>query len=166
MMVGQDDTVDGVLACLRVVMCFWKGFPAGKRCWSCWVKRSISISTDQFTPDMMPADIQTNVLSEKKVVHNVPTGASGRKSGSGRRDQSSDTTYSGSPSGVDAGEADFSWETDHQTRRPFCVMAQNPVEQEGTYPLPEAQLDRFLFKLVVGYPAEEDYRTILQRTIQ
>jgi MoxR-like ATPase len=48
---------------------------------------------------------------------------------------------------------------------PFCVMAtQNPVEQEGTYPLPEAQLDRFLFKLVVGYPAEEDYRTILRRT--
>ncbi|MCG8649762.1 MAG: MoxR family ATPase, partial [Pirellulales bacterium] len=48
---------------------------------------------------------------------------------------------------------------------PFCVMAtQNPVEQEGTYPLPEAQLDRFLFKLIVGYPSEEDYRTILRRT--
>jgi MoxR-like ATPase len=48
---------------------------------------------------------------------------------------------------------------------PFCVMAtQNPVEQEGTYPLPEAQLDRFLFKLVVGYPAEDDYRTIIRRT--
>jgi MoxR-like ATPase len=48
---------------------------------------------------------------------------------------------------------------------PFCVMAtQNPIEQEGTYPLPEAQLDRFLFKLVVGYPAEEDYRTIIRRT--
>ena len=48
---------------------------------------------------------------------------------------------------------------------PFCVMAtQNPVEQEGTYPLPEAQLDRFLFKLIVGYPQEGDYRTILRRT--
>jgi MoxR-like ATPase len=48
---------------------------------------------------------------------------------------------------------------------PFCVLAtQNPVEQEGTYPLPEAQLDRFLLKLVVGYPREEDYAAILDRT--
>ncbi|MCD7099524.1 MoxR family ATPase, partial [Stenotrophomonas sp. MMGLT7] len=48
---------------------------------------------------------------------------------------------------------------------PFCVMAtQNPVDQEGTYPLPEAQLDRFLFKLVVGYPSEQDYHAIIDRT--
>ena len=48
---------------------------------------------------------------------------------------------------------------------PFVVLAtQNPVEQEGTYPLPEAQLDRFLFKLIVGYPKEQDYATILART--
>src|SRR6185503_11467243 len=46
---------------------------------------------------------------------------------------------------------------------PFCVMAtQNPVEQEGTYPLPEAQLDRFLFKLIVDYPAEREYAEILE----
>jgi len=48
---------------------------------------------------------------------------------------------------------------------PYCVMAtQNPVEQEGTYPLPEAQLDRFLVKLVVGYPTEAEYGEILNRT--
>jgi MoxR-like ATPase len=48
---------------------------------------------------------------------------------------------------------------------PYCVMAtQNPVEQEGTYPLPEAQLDRFLFKLVVPYPKESEYHDILNRT--
>ena len=48
---------------------------------------------------------------------------------------------------------------------PYCVMAtQNPVEQEGTYPLPEAQLDRFLIKLVIGYPQESDYAAILDRT--
>ncbi|MCA9002746.1 MAG: AAA family ATPase, partial [Planctomycetes bacterium] len=48
---------------------------------------------------------------------------------------------------------------------PYCVMAtQNPVEQEGTYPLPEAQLDRFLLKLVIGYPKESDYDAILDRT--
>jgi MoxR-like ATPase len=48
---------------------------------------------------------------------------------------------------------------------PFCVMStQNPIEQEGTYPLPEAQLDRFLFKIIVDYPAVSDYRPILERT--
>jgi MoxR-like ATPase len=48
---------------------------------------------------------------------------------------------------------------------PFFVLAtQNPIEQEGTYPLPEAQLDRFLLKIEVGYPAEEEELAILQRT--
>ena len=52
-----------------------------------------------------------------------------------------------------------------QLAEPYCVMAtQNPIEQEGTYPLPEAQLDRFLVKLIVGYPKEDEYGTILQRT--
>ena len=45
------------------------------------------------------------------------------------------------------------------------MATQNPVEQEGTYPLPEAQLDRFLFKLVVGYPKESEYHDILDRTV-
>ena len=49
---------------------------------------------------------------------------------------------------------------------PFCVMAtQNPVEQEGTYPLPEAQLDRFLFKLRVGYPSADDEVRMLRRRL-
>jgi MoxR-like ATPase len=48
---------------------------------------------------------------------------------------------------------------------PFIVIAtQNPVEQDGTYPLPEAQLDRFMVKLLVSYPGEEDYLGILNRT--
>src|SRR5437764_5265852 len=49
--------------------------------------------------------------------------------------------------------------------QPFFVMAtQNPIEQEGTYPLPEAQLDRFFFKLVVGYSGREELGTIIERT--
>ena len=45
---------------------------------------------------------------------------------------------------------------------PFLVLAtQNPIEQEGTYPLPEAQLDRFLFKLQVGFPSEEEERDMV-----
>ncbi|HJZ95454.1 MAG TPA: AAA family ATPase [Candidatus Solibacter sp.] len=50
---------------------------------------------------------------------------------------------------------------------PFLVLAtQNPIEQEGTYPLPEAQLDRFLFKLVLDYPAVEEERVILDRMVR
>jgi MoxR-like ATPase len=51
--------------------------------------------------------------------------------------------------------------------KPFFVLAtQNPIEQEGTYPLPEAQLDRFIFKLVVGYSSREELNTIIDRTTQ
>jgi MoxR-like ATPase len=53
----------------------------------------------------------------------------------------------------------------HTLREPFFVMAtQNPIEQEGTYPLPEAQLDRFFFKLLVGYPEKDELQEILNRT--
>jgi MoxR-like ATPase len=53
----------------------------------------------------------------------------------------------------------------YKLKAPFFVMAtQNPIEQEGTYPLPEAQLDRFFFKLVVGYSSREELNTIVERT--
>jgi MoxR-like ATPase len=55
-------------------------------------------------------------------------------------------------------------DTTYPLEAPFLVLAtQNPIEQEGTYPLPEAQLDRFLFKLKVGYPSREEERMILER---
>src|SRR5204862_2418023 len=55
--------------------------------------------------------------------------------------------------------------TIHKPKEPFFVMAtQNPIEQEGTYPLPEAQLDRFFFKLTVNYSTREELSTIIDRT--
>jgi MoxR-like ATPase len=52
----------------------------------------------------------------------------------------------------------------HKLQDPFMVLAtQNPIEQEGTYPLPEAQLDRFMLKVIVGYPTREDERLIIER---
>jgi MoxR-like ATPase len=55
--------------------------------------------------------------------------------------------------------------TIHRLKEPFFVMAtQNPIEQEGTYPLPEAQLDRFFFKLIVNYSGREEMAAILDRT--
>src|SRR4029078_1466383 len=53
----------------------------------------------------------------------------------------------------------------YDLQRPFFVLAtQNPIEQEGTYPLPEAQLDRFFFKLIVGYSGRDEMATIIDRT--
>ena len=53
----------------------------------------------------------------------------------------------------------------YELKKPFFVLAtQNPIEQEGTYPLPEAQLDRFLFKLIVGYSSRDELSTIIDRT--
>ena len=57
--------------------------------------------------------------------------------------------------------------TTHRLERPFLVLAtQNPIEYEGTYPLPEAQLDRFLLRMQVGYPSNEDEWTILERRLE
>jgi MoxR-like ATPase len=54
----------------------------------------------------------------------------------------------------------------HELEEPFLVMAtQNPLEMEGTYPLPEAQLDRFLMKILVGYPTRAELDTIVERTL-
>jgi MoxR-like ATPase len=57
--------------------------------------------------------------------------------------------------------------TTHELELPFLVMAtQNPIEMEGTYPLPEAQLDRFLMKILVTYPSHDELNRIVERTIQ
>jgi MoxR-like ATPase len=57
--------------------------------------------------------------------------------------------------------------TTHELEKPFLVMAtQNPIEMEGTYPLPEAQLDRFLMKILVTYPSRDELNRIVERTIQ
>jgi MoxR-like ATPase len=58
-------------------------------------------------------------------------------------------------------------DTTHKLDDPFLVLAtQNPVEQEGTYPLPEAQLDRFMLKIVIGYPTKEDEQKIIRQNLQ
>ncbi|MEC8556044.1 MAG: MoxR family ATPase [Planctomycetota bacterium] len=172
-MVGQDAVVEGVLAALfsagHVLL---EGVPGlGKTLLVSSISKVIDLSFSriQFTPDMMPADIRgTNVLSENEgggtklefqagplVANLVLADEINRAT---PRTQAA-LLESMQEKQISVGNRTIKLE------EPFCVMAtQNPVEQEGTYPLPEAQLDRFLFKLVVGYPTEEDYRTILRRT--
>jgi len=173
MMVGQEDIVDGVLTALmaggHVLL---EGVPGlGKT----MLIRSLGEAVDlafsriQFTPDMMPADIQgTSILVETEsggqevqfrqgpLVANLVL--------ADEINRATPKTQSALLEAMQERQITVGNRT-IKLAEPYCVMAtQNPVEQEGTYPLPEAQLDRFLFKLVVGYPKESQYREILNRT--
>jgi MoxR-like ATPase len=173
MIVGQESVIDGVLAALfaggHVLL---EGVPGlGKTLLVSSLSRAVDLnfSRIQFTPDMMPADIRgTNILTDD--------GAGGTKLEfqpgplvanlvlADEINRATPRTQSALLESMQEKQISVGNRT-IILAEPFCVMAtQNPIEQEGTYPLPEAQLDRFLFKLVVGYPAEEDYRTIIRRT--
>jgi MoxR-like ATPase len=173
MMVGQDDIVDGVLAALfaggHVLL---EGVPGlGKTLLVRTLGQAVSLkfSRIQFTPDMMPADIRgTDVLIED---HHGGTRLEFQPGPLVANLVLADEINRATPKTQSAlleSMQEKQISVGNRTlplEEPFCVMAtQNPIEQEGTYPLPEAQLDRFLFKLVIGYPQEEEYRTILRRT--
>ena len=173
MMVGQDEVIDGVMTALfaggHVLL---EGVPGlGKTMLVNSLSQAVGtrFSRIQFTPDMMPADIQgTTVLVE------TPDGGQELRFQEGpivsnlvladEINRATPKTQSALLEAMQERQVTAGQRT-IKLEEPFCVLAtQNPVEQEGTYPLPEAQLDRFLFKLVVGYPKEQDYAAILDRT--
>ena len=131
---------------------------------------SLSFSRIQFTPDLMPADITgTEVLQENKetgkrefrflhgpLFHNMVLA-----------DEINRTPPKTQAALLEAmQERHVSvGQTQHLLNDPFFVMAtQNPIEQEGTYPLPEAQQDRFMFKVFVDYPSFEEEKLIAKTT--
>lgn len=118
----------------------------------------------QFTPDLMPADILgTKVLTGNDFkFHEGPIFANLVLADEINR--ATPKTQSALLEAMQERRVTLGGET-HSLPRPFLVMAtQNPIEQEGTYPLPEAQLDRFLFKALVAFPPAEDIVEILKRT--
>jgi len=172
-MVGQREVVDGVLTALfaggHVLL---EGVPGlGKTLLVRTLGRAVDVrfSRIQFTPDMMPADIQgTNVMLEREGGgHEVAFQEGPLVANLVLADEINRATPKTQSALLEAMQ-ERQITVGRRTMpldEPYCVMAtQNPVEQEGTYPLPEAQLDRFLLKLVVGYPAEEEYHAILDRT--
>ncbi|HZU11305.1 MAG TPA: MoxR family ATPase [Chloroflexota bacterium] len=131
---------------------------------------NLSFSRVQFTPDLMPADITgTTILREDE---------SGRRSFSFRQgplfahlvladeiNRATPKTQSALLEAMQEHTVTVGNDT-HRLPEPFFVLAtQNPLEQEGTYPLPEAQLDRFLFKVLVPFPGADVLRGILDQTI-
>ncbi len=172
--VGHHEIVDGVLTCLFVGgHVLLEGVPGlGKTYLIRTLSEALSLhfSRIQFTPDLMPADIiGTNI-----VMDDPATGHREFKFQHGpifaqivladEINRATPKTQSAlleamQEHGVTAGG------TRYKLTEPFFVMAtQNPIEQEGTYPLPEAQLDRFFYKLVVEHSGREELKTIIDRT--
>ncbi len=130
----------------------------------------LSFSRIQFTPDLMPADITgTNVLHEledgRRQFAFQPGPVFANLLLADEINRATPKTQSALLEAMQEGTATVS-HTVHALPRPFFVLAtQNPLEMEGTYPLPEAQLDRFFFKLLVPYPSAEELTDILARTV-
>ncbi len=175
MIVGQQHVVDGVLICLlssgHVLL---EGVPGlGKTTLLRTLARALQLkySRIQFTPDLMPADIVGSMI--------VETDDRGNKALRFQHgpifanlvlaDEINRATPKTQSALLEAMQERTvtSGTTTHELELPFLVMAtQNPIEMEGTYPLPEAQLDRFLMKILVTYPTHEELARIVERTIQ
>jgi len=173
--VGQDDVVEGVLICLlasgHVLL---EGVPGlGKTTLLRTLARTLQLkySRIQFTPDLMPADIVGSMIIDTeehghKTLRFQPGPIFANLVLADEINRATPKTQSALLEAMQERTV-TSGTTTHELDRPFLVMAtQNPIEMEGTYPLPEAQLDRFLMKILVTYPSREELNRIVDRTIQ
>lgn len=173
--VGQQDIIDGVLTALiaggHVLL---EGVPGlGKTLLVRTLADALTLKFQriQFTPDLMPADvIGTNVVLEtpeggrKFEFQNGPIFANLVLADEINR--ATPKTQSAMLEAMQERSVTVAGRT-YPLQRPFFVLAtQNPLEMEGTYPLPEAQLDRFFFKLLVKFPSAAEIETILDRTTE
>lgn len=125
----------------------------------------MSFSRVQFTPDLLPADVTgTHVYNEKEQRFEFREGPLFANVVLGDEiNRSPPKTQAALLEAMEEGQVTVEGET-HNLGDPFLVLAtQNPVEQEGTFPLPEAQVDRFLIKTSIGYPEEAGEATLLDR---
>jgi MoxR-like ATPase len=172
--VGQQDVVDGVLICLlaggHVLL---EGVPGlGKTTLLRTLSRVLHLkySRIQFTPDLMPADIVGSMIIDteggSKALRFQPGPIFSNLVLADEINRATPKTQSALLEAMQEHTVTSGTST-HELEPPFLVMAtQNPIEMEGTYPLPEAQLDRFLMKILVRYPSRSDLGTIVERTIQ
>jgi MoxR-like ATPase len=118
----------------------------------------------QFTPDMLPSDLLGGVVYEGPGRFSVKQGPIFTQVLlADEVNRAPAKVQSALLESMQEGQVTIG-EVSYQLPRPFWVIAtQNPIEQEGTYPLPEAQVDRFLFRVEVGYPSEGEELEVLQR---
>lgn len=129
---------------------------------------SLQFSRIQFTPDLMPADVTgTNVVVEdrgQRAFRFLPGPVFTNVLLADEINRATPKTQSALLEAMQESAVTVAGER-HPLPNPFCVLAtQNPIEMEGTYPLPEAQLDRFLLKVVVPFPSAEELARVLDRT--
>ncbi len=172
--VGQHDVVDGVLICLlaggHVLL---EGVPGlGKTTLLRTLSKVMHLkySRIQFTPDLMPADIVGSMIidseSASKALRFSPGPIFAHLVLADEINRATPKTQSALLEAMQEHTVTSGTQT-LELEPPFLVMAtQNPIEMEGTYPLPEAQLDRFLMKILVRYPSRADLGTIVERTIE
>ncbi len=171
--VGHPEIVHGVLTCLFVGgHALLEGVPGlGKTLLVRTLSQVLELkfARIQFTPDLMPADIiGTNVIMEsptgERVFRFQPGPLFAQIVLADEINRAPPKTQSALLEAMQEHSVTVGG-TMHRLDEPFFVMAtQNPLEQEGTYPLPEAQLDRFFFKLLVNYSSRQEISTILDRT--
>ena len=172
--VGQQDVVDGVLICLlaggHVLL---EGVPGlGKTTLLRTLSKVMHLkySRIQFTPDLMPADIVGSMIidseSGAKALRFSPGPIFAHLVLADEINRATPKTQSALLEAMQEHTVTSGTQT-MELEPPFLVMAtQNPIEMEGTYPLPEAQLDRFLMKILVRFPTRGELGTIVDRTIQ
>ena len=171
--VGHEEIVHGVLTCLFVGgHALLEGVPGlGKTLLVKTLAQTLDLHFNriQFTPDLMPADILgTNMVSEtpqgKRVFEFQQGPIFTQICLADEINRATPKTQSALLEIMQEGTVTVAGKR-YELAQPFFVMAtQNPIEQEGTYPLPEAQLDRFFFKLVVGSSSREELAAIVDRT--
>ena len=172
--IGQNDVVELLVTCLLAGgHALVEGVPGlGKTL----LVKSLAQATDmqfrrvQFTPDLMPSDIVgTEILEEdqatrQRVFRFQPGPVFTQVLLADEINRAPPKTQSALLEAMQERSVTFAGQT-HPLPRPFFVLAtQNPIEQAGTYPLPEAQLDRFLLRIDVGYPTEEEEVQMVSRT--
>jgi len=172
--IGQDDIIEQVLIC---VFCRGHGLVVGvpglaKTLMVQTISRVLKLkfSRIQFTPDLMPSDITgTDVIEEDRT-----TGRREMRFVSGpifgniiladEINRTPPKTQAALLQAMQEYQVTAGGNT-YELEKPFFVLAtQNPIEQEGTYPLPEAQLDRFMFCLYIDYPSRDEERAIIKTT--
>ncbi len=172
--VGQEQVIDQLMIGIFARgHCILEGVPGlAKTLMVSTLARCLALKFNriQFTPDLMPSDITgTEVLQEDRAsgarqLRYVPGPVFANIVLADEINRTPPKTQAALLEAMQERQVS-SGGTPYPLPNPFFVLAtQNPIEQEGTYPLPEAQLDRFLFKIFVGYPSPDEERQIYRRT--